>query len=322
MPFFRFNNYGLYYTQTYPMPGFTTIFKPTSPFRLCTTLALLLLLCNTAEAQTPDKDKKYQLSTKSLLVDLNADAGVTTEDGKKVSAWQNSASGSPVKVFNKRDEGREVAGSGRPELIEKVTALNGHNSLVFLQQELLNNSETAFDSLITGSGFTWIAIVRPYTQKGELRDVNSFFGSLRNGDNYEGFWGGLTDENFLWTGARNGITFGRWDNNNQRITSTTPLDTAKYYLLAGRMQSGKQIALVELFINDLSSANAAHRVPVNIHANGSMLSIGQERDAIQHPGVESFRGEIARFIVYGRPLDNKELSDYGKWLREYYTIDK
>jgi hypothetical protein len=317
MPFFNFNNYVLYYIQTYPMPGFTTVFKTTSPLRLYTTLALLLIVCYTAQGQSSNKN---QLSTKSLLIDLNADAGVTTEDGKKVSAWQNSASGSPVKVFNKRDEGREVAGSGRPELIEKVTALNGHNSLVFLQQELLNDSETAFDSLITGSGFTWIAIVRPYTQKGELRDVNSFFGSLKNGGNYEGFWGGFTDENFLWTGARNGITFGRWDNNNQRITSTTPLDTAKYYLLAGRMQNGKQTALVELFVNDLSSANAAHTVPVNIHADGSKLSIGQERDAIQHPGVESFRGEIARFIVYGRPLDNKELTDYGKWLSIYYGI--
>lgn len=289
--FFSFKNYVLYYTQTYLMPGFIVIPAFTSLFRIYTIISFLLLLYCTAYAQP---FKKMQLSPKSLIVDLNADAGVITEDGNKVSTWHNSAAASAVKAFSKRDEGRTVPGSGRPELLEKVTALNGHNSIVFLQQELLNNSETAFDSLITGSGFTWIAIVRPYTQKGELRDVNSFFGSLKNGGNYEGFWGGFNDENFLWTGARNGITFGRWDKNNQRITSTVPLDTTQYYLLAGRMQPGKQIALVELFINDFSMANAAHIVPVNIHADGSMLSIGQERDAIQHPGVESFRGEIAR----------------------------
>ncbi|MFT3701971.1 MAG: hypothetical protein QM802_06365 [Agriterribacter sp.] len=280
----------------------------------------LLLSFEVSLSQPPKRQKSFALATNALLVDLNADAGVITEDGNKVSAWQNNAFNSPIKVFNKRDEGRAVAGSGRPELVEKVKALNEHNSIIFLQQELLNSSETAFDSLINGSGFTWIAIVRPYTQKGELRDVNSFFGSLKNGGNYEGFWAGFTDENFLWTGARNGITFGRWDNNNQRITSTMPLDTSKYYLLVGRMQKGNKTALVELFINDLSSANAGSTVPVNTKADGSMLSIGQERDAIQHPGVESFRGEIARFIVYGRPLGDNELFKYGEWLKDYYGI--
>jgi hypothetical protein len=43
--------------------------------------------------------------------------------------------------------------------------------------------------------------------------------------------------------------------------------------------------------------------PVNPAANSSKLAIGQERDATNHPGKESFDGELARFLIYDRPAD-------------------
>ncbi len=270
--------------------------------------------------QLPETKTEIIFSATSFLVDLNADSAVVTEDGEKLRTWHSTAPGNLKLAFNKRDEGRELAGSGRPSLLKNVKNINGRHSIAFEQQELLNENETVFDSLITGSGFTWIAVLKPYVQAGELKDVNSFFGNLKNGGNYEGFWAGFTDDNYLWTGARNGITFGRWDHNNPRIRSTSPLDTARYYLAAGRMQAGTDSVIVELFVNDLSKPDAAGIFPVNINADASMLAIGQERDAIQHPGVESFRGEIARFIIYGRPLADTELRHYGEYLSKYYNI--
>ena len=45
----------------------------------------------------------------------------------------------------------------------------------------------------------------------------------RNGKKYEGLWAGVTDNNRLWAGARNGLTFGRWDKNNPQALSTQAL---------------------------------------------------------------------------------------------------
>jgi hypothetical protein len=47
-------------------------------------------------------------------------------------------------------------------------------------------------------------------------------------------------------------------------------------------------------------------------------AIGQERDAINHPGKESFDGEIARFLMWDRPLDDAELAKTLATLRLAY----
>lgn len=284
------------------------------------TLSLSLLLCAVPTVAAPLQKKP--IVPGGLLLDLNADIGIVADKDGRIESWTNSIKNSPIKQFNKVDEGRAVKGSGRPALIKKLPQLNGHNTVQFVKQELLNNSETAFDSLNTGSGFTWIAVLRPYHQVGQLQDVNSFFGNLRNEGNYEGFWAGFTDDNRLWTGSRNGITFGRWDENNPCVLSDKKLDTTRYYLLAGRMQAGVQPAAIDLFIDDFSAPDVSGVVPVNIKADPSKLAIGQERDAIQHPGIESFIGEMARFMIYGRPLSNEELQALGQSLRRTYFVSQ
>lgn len=265
---------------------------------------------------------RHEIPAKGLLVDLNADKGIVTAENNRVESWKNSVEKSPVDLFVKRDEGRKVPGSGRPALKENLAEINGHNTVLFLKQELLNKHESACDSLITGKGWTWITVLKPLTQSGELKDVNSFFGTLRNGGRYEGFWAGFTDDNRLWSGGRNGITFGRWDENNPLTIVPTPLDTTRYYLLAGRMAAGTGTVSVDIFVNDLVNPAVSGSFIVNPLANSSMLAIGQERDAIEHPGVESFNGEIARFLLYDRPLTASEMRKAGKQLMKQYALKR
>ena len=76
--------------------------------------------------------------------------------------------------------------------------------------------------------------------------------------------------------------------------------------LADDLNVGRTEATLEFFVNDLKPCATA-RFPVNPKADASKLAIGQERDAIQHPGKESFDGEIARFLLWNRPLSDAEL---------------
>ncbi len=249
-----------------------------------------------------------------LLLDLDANKGVELEDGNRVKAWRNQIKGNPAGVFVKQDEGRKEPGSGRPTLRVGAPEIGGHNTLIFEAQELINMDEDAFDRCVQGSGYTWLSVMCVYEQIKGKPDVNSFFGNLRNGANYEGFWGNLMDDNRLWMGSRGGwpaMFKGRaalWDEKNPLVITPSPLQVKKFYVVAGRMGAGTGVVNLELYLN---SAEAVDRkpVPVNPAANPSKMAVGQERDAINHPGWESFNGEIARFLVFDRPLTDAELAE-------------
>lgn len=257
---------------------------------------------------------------RGLILDLDADRGIAVNDSGQVLSWENQSPCPQARSFTPQDEGRAIPGSGRPSLKKNRGALNGHNSVVFREQELLNRDEDAFDHLITGSGYTFFCVVAPYRQDGKLADVNSFFGNLRNGGLYEGIWGGFADDNRVWAAPRNGLTFGRWDANNPFLINDVPLEAGRYYVVMGRMAAGTDSALVELMINEWMPVRFSCRVKVNPNANASKMSIGQERDATQHPGVESFDGEMARFLLYERPLTEKEMKTTLKKLKKKYNI--
>lgn len=278
------------------------------------------LLLFAAVGFTEEKSPDLSPPEKGLIVDLNADRGVTCDSLGRVEKWVNQVKAFPVRVFEKTDGGRKIKGSGMPLLKPRVAQINGHSSIAFHQQELLADNEDAFDHLVTGSGYTWFCIMKAGKQAGTLKDVNAFFGNLRNGGNYEGFWGGLMDNNQVWMGSRNGVTFGRWDNNNPRVLSKEQLDQRDYYLVIGRMEAGAGQVNLSLYINDAKRPVATHPFPVNPSANPSKLAIGQERDAVEHPGVESFVGEIARFLLYERPLSRKELKVTARRLVKYYRL--
>ncbi len=260
-----------------------------------------------------------------LLLDLDANLGVDVEDGVRVHAWHNQVTGNAADVFVKQDEGRKVAGSGRPTWKVNVAAIGGRNSLIFEEQELINLDEDAFDHLVKGSGYTWFSVMCVYPQRVGKKDVNSFFGNLRNGSPYEGFWGNLMDDNRVWMGTRNGFKpKGKpslWhDTLNPLVATPEPIETNRYYVIAGRMGAGVEIVDLELFVNSATPVDTKS-VPVNPEANPSKMAIGQERDATNHPGKESFHGEIARFLIYERPLSDAELAEIIDYLMGRYLLD-
>ena len=275
-------------------------------------LVLVLLLSLTATARA-------QIAAKGLILDLDADKGVEVEDGDRVVKWTNQVAAFAAKDFVKQDAGRKEPGSGRPTLKKSVESIGGHSTLVFNRQELVNHDEDAFDHLLTGSGYTWIAVISAHKQIVQLKDVNSFFGNLKNSGMYEGIWGNVTDDNRVWIGSRNAITFGRWDHNNPMVLAAKPLKENQYYVVAGRMGLGTGEVQIELFINEPRAA-ASKPFPVNTKANSSKLAIGQERDATNHPGKESFDGELARFLMYERPLTKDELEQTMKSLKKAYSM--
>lgn len=244
------------------------------------------------------------LPAKGIILDLDASKGLELEDGDRVAAWKSQAPDKPELVFVKQDKGRAEAGSGRPTL--KKSANAGKPSLVFRQQELVCMDEDAFDGLTTGKGHTWIAVISVHEQRVGVKDVNSFFGNLRNGGKYEGLWGCLDDDNTVWCGARNGLSFGRFDANNPKV-SGPKLEQGKFHVIAGRMDAGTGTVKITLHI-DSPKPVSTEDFPVNPEADSSRMAIGQERDAIEHPGKESFDGEIARFLIWERPLTDAELS--------------
>ncbi|MDQ8180288.1 SGNH/GDSL hydrolase family protein [Pelagicoccus sp. SDUM812005] len=259
-----------------------------------------------------------------LLLDLDANRGVELEDGLRVAAWRNQVEGTAADRFVKRDEGRELPGSGRPTLKRAVARIGGNDTLVFEEQELVNLHEDAFDHLVTGSGYTWFSVMCAYEQNVGKKDVNSFFGNLKNGSFYEGFWGNLMDDNRVWMGTRNGIRGeGKptlWHERlNPLVVSEKPLEQDRYYIVMGRMDEGHELVDLELFVNSSVPVDTK-QVPVNPEANPSKMAIGQERDATNHPGKESFSGEIARLLIYERPLADEEMEELIRHLAETYSI--
>ncbi len=277
---------------------------------------VLLLTCSVIAGEAENG-----LIRNGLILDLNADKGIEIEDDNRVVKWTNQVSSFAARDFVKQDKGRKKPGSGRPTLRKSVAAIGGHDTVVFKRQELVNFHEDAFDHLITGSGYTWLAVMCVHEQIVQLKDVNSFLGNLRNGGNYEGIWGNVTDDKRLWIGSRNGITFGRWDRNNPMVLAPEPIKQNKYYVLAGRMGAGRGTVQIEAFVNCHKSV-AAKSFPVNPQANASKLAVGQERDATNHPGRESFDGEIARLLIYERPLTDEELKRTIRYLKKEYRIEQ
>jgi len=276
---------------------------------------------------------------KGLILDLNANKGVEVEDVDRVYAWKNQVKGNAVDVFVKQDEGRLTekkvrgrvmgAGTGRPTLKKEIEAIGGNSTLIFKEQELINHQEDAFDHMIQGSGYTWFSVMCVYKQVLGKEQVNSFFGNLTNGSPYAGFWGNLKDDNTLWMGTRTGADFGvkrkkgesrLWHAElNPEVSAKKPLEENKYYLVMGRMGAGTEAVELELFVNTTKAVDKKS-IPVVVDANPSKMAIGQERDATNHPGWESFHGEISRFMIYERPLTDEELAEVINHLKAKYLI--
>lgn len=268
-----------------------------------------------------------EIPAKGLLVDLDANKGVTTVEDKLVTSWKNQVPNAAAVDFNYTNEGRKEAGSGRPTLNEKDSSINGRNSLIFRSDELINDNDEAFDGLTTGKGYTWFTVLKPYKQEGRGGIYpHAFFGNLRNSGppqkedgHFAGFWGSFYLDGKVWMGSRNGINFERGGVNNPEVAGPI-LDIGKWYILMGRQAAGTGTVKLELFINDASEAVNSAPYPVGTK-EPQRLAIGTERNAINHQGGESFDGEMAKFLLYGRPLSNEEMLQVVDILQSTYALE-
>ena len=99
-----------------------------------------------------------------LVLDLNADIGVTTEEKNMVTTWTNQAPHAKAIDFTATEEGRtktiisqEVLGTGRPTLLRQSQEINGHDTLIFREDELINDNDEAFHGMMTGGGYTSVS---------------------------------------------------------------------------------------------------------------------------------------------------------------------
>jgi hypothetical protein len=112
------------------------------------------------------------------------------------------------------------------------------------------------------------------------------------------------------------LSFGRFDKNNPKVSGLI-LEKETFHVIAGRMEGGTGEAKLSLYVQS-PEAVASGTFPVNPDANPSRMAIGQERDAIEHPGKESFDGEIARFLIWEVPLNDKQLAEAMQLLAAEY----
>ncbi len=270
-----------------------------------------------------------------LALDLNADIGVATEDDNKVTTWVNQAPNPKAIAFNHTEEGRTKTiisqtelGTGRPTLLEKSSEINGHNSLIFREDELINDNDEAFHGMMTGGGYTWFAVIKPYEQAGpgkiNSNYPNAFFGNLRNtakpqleGGQYAGFWGSFYPDGRVYMGSRNGLSEKVRDGVNTPEVAGPPPSVNEWHIIMGRQGSGQGIVQLELFVDDPLEAANSHDYPVG-DVEPSRMAIGTERNAINHQGKESFDGELARLLMYETALSQQEMQEVYDYLRNVY----
>jgi len=270
-----------------------------------------------------------------LVLDLNADVGVTVEDDSMVTAWTNQVPNPKAVDFTVTEEGRTKTiitqgepGTGRPTLVKNSSEINGHNCLVFREDELINDNDEAFHGMITGGGYTWFAVIKPYQQGGpgkiNSNYPNAFFGCLRNSGppqsetgQYAGFWGSFYPDGRVYMGSRNGLNTKVRDGVNTPEVAAPAPSINEWHIIMGRQGSGREIVQLELFVDNPSEAVNSSDFPVG-DVEPSRMAIGTERNAINHMGKESFDGELARLLIYETALNQQEMKEVYNYLRIMY----
>ena len=270
-----------------------------------------------------------------LMLDLNADKGLAVEEDSMVTSWANQVPNAKAVDFKSTEEGRtktiisqEEEGTGRPTLLKNSAEINGHNSLVFREDELINDNDSAFHGMMTGDGYTWFAVIKPYKQAGpgKINSIypNAFFGCLRNtakpqleGGQFAGFWGSFYTDGRVYMGSRNGLSIKVRDGVNTPEVEAPPPAINKWHIVMGRQGSGQGVVKLELFVNNPFDAVNSSDYPVG-DVEPSRMAIGTERNAINHQGKESFDGELTRLLMYDAALDKQQMNAVYDYLTEVY----
>ena len=296
--------------------------------RLVCTISLAVCATTAFPVLNAQENKPEGLIRDGLVLDLDPERGVETNAEQRVVRWTNQVEGFAAKHFVPSPIGRRTPADGLPTYLSAEDSTGALPTIQFRRQELVNFDEDAFDHLTKGSGYTWFSVIAVYDQTSPVKNTHAFFGNLRNSNAYnregtggyfEGFWGVVHDDRRVFAGTRNGIEFRRNGAHNPEVLSNTVLKKNQLYVVSGRMGAGPGPVKVEIFVNDATAERSA-LVLVNAYADPSKMAIGQERDATNHPGDESFDGELARFLIYDRPLDSDEMRMTMEALRTRYRV--
>ena len=238
--------------------------------------------------------------TSGLIQDLDAEVGVTTS-GTDVTAWVNQGSA-----------GDDVtSGTGGAQLVASATP-GGQAAVRFTNDRLVGDDAAAFDSIVQGSGLTWIAVINPGAQAGsDNPGKNAIFGTLENSSGFNGYVGGIDNAESVY-----GLERANSGADERTTGATTGLD-AGWVIVVGRVAAGTGSVLQEVFVNS-ATADGSSNITIGAAGEADLLAIGAERAGGAAP--EYYDGDLARLLIYNRPLTDQELDQVGFDLATTYGI--
>ena len=257
----------------------------------CSIASLVLLLAGA----------RADIVTDGLILDLDPDVGIS-ESGGSITSWANQATAGGDDVATTR---------GTPTL---VAGPDGHSAVRLdeaggAKDRMSGSDENAFDGIMQGAGHTWFAVVRP-TSGANGGSKNAIFGTLTNQSNFSGLVAhasGPTPAYMLRLESGNDIF----------TTGSSNLEDGEWHIVAGRLSAGTGPQTAEIF-TDGPSPEASSPVSISGSTPSDVLTLGAERSL----GSENFVGDIARILIYERPLDETELNGVGATLGSLYGIDE
>jgi hypothetical protein len=231
----------------------------------------------------------------NLIQDLNADFGVAGP-AAGVTGWTNQAAG-----------GDSVATNGGT--IELVAGPNGHSALRFTDGDrMAGASGTAFDGLLQGNGHTWFAIVKAGAQNNN--DKNAIFGNLVSGSPFSGIIAHVANSG---GGGATGNYILRPSTADNAARGATNINDGGFHIISGTLSAGVGTQRQELYIGG-GAAEATNILNILNTTDSGPLTIGAERVG----GGEHIDADIARILIYDRPLSIAEMNQTGNRLSALY----
>ncbi|MDD5705600.1 MAG: hypothetical protein PHR35_06720 [Kiritimatiellae bacterium] len=243
-------------------------------------------------------------SSTEPIIDFNADAGVVS-DANGVSAWSNQIADAM------EDAVVQTENNKKPVLLS--AAVNGHSALRFDSGDsdglagdaLAGDSETALDPLMRGIGYTWFVVARSDGPSGES---GAIFGSLLNGAP----WSGLSAL-IAYPGGAVRHPFRTAD--EYKASGTYSVADGSYHVLAGRASAGLA-PVITVYDNSPSALGCVTGTTTGIAESGP-LCIGAWRTGLFNT---LWHGDLARILIYNRPLPDEELTTIGRSLAVTYGL--
>ena len=234
-----------------------------------------------------------------LIQDLNAAVGVTESGGvgTGVTAWANQAAGTGDDLATDRGTISHNTGGAFSYL-----TLGGGGP-----PRMVGDDAAAFDSIMNGNGHTWFAVVRPEVGANG-GGKNAVFGTLTNSNPFSGVSAHVSNNSNLGYMTRPASS-------DVFANGTTNINDGEWHILAGRLGAGTGVQLAEAFTDGPIAEGTANPNILGT-TNSDAFTLGAERSG----GSENYLGDIARIIIYDRPLSDSELNQTGMALGDAYGI--